>query len=68
MRRVWKVRVHFQEDIDGVLLEDWYSFNVEAEDDIAARKKGVECAKKDCDNESFLVQYVEIEHLLDLEG
>jgi hypothetical protein len=67
MKHIWKVEVHFKEDIEGLSLEDWRSFNVIAADDVEARKKGIKLAKKEC-NKSFLVQYVELEHVLDIDG
>ena len=68
MKSVWEVAVHFREAIEGEVLEDWYRFNVVAVDDVEARKKGVKLAKKECDNKSFLVQYVELKHVLDIDG
>ena len=68
MKHIWKVTVNFEEDIEGVVLEDWYVFNVIATDDVEARKKGIELAKKDCDNKSFQVQYVELACVLDIDG
>ena len=67
MKYIWGVTVNFKEDIEGEVLEDWYRFNVIAIDDVDARKKGIKLAKKDCNNESFRVQYVELKCVLDID-
>ena len=66
MKTIWKVRVHFQEDIEGELLDLWDDFNIEATDDVAARKKGIKCAKQE-NSKQIQVQYVEINHVLEFE-
>lgn len=66
MKHIWKVTVQFEEDIEGEVLEDFYQFNIEAINDLEARKKGIKCAKQKV-NEFIQIRYVEIEHRLEFE-
>ena len=66
MKHIWKVRIEFQEDIKGEVVEDFLGFNVEAADDVEARKKGIKLAKQKT-NKSFQIIYAEIEHVLEID-
>ena len=67
MKHIWKVTVRFQEDIEGESCDDWDVFNVEAANDVDARKEGIKCAKQKY-NENIQVQYAEIEHVLEVDN
>ncbi len=66
MNHIWHVRIEFQENIHGEVIEDSLTFNVEAADDVEARKKGIKLAKQKS-NESFQIIYAEIEHVLEID-
>ena len=62
MRHVWKVRIEYQEDIEGDTFEDFFIFYVEAPEDITARKTAVRLAMRDA-SEDIKVLYAEVSHV-----